>query len=243
MNDIASWFERLLDGSLLAGGIFLIIGVVGAVLLLISVLLDGVFDLFDFGDGPLSLTTIAAFTAIFGFTAFATVGAGASAAVGGTVGAIAGVIGGAVAWWLSRAIRRAESTTAVTADELVGAEASVVLAIPAAGLGEVALVRHGERVSLSAAADTPIPRGARVRVTQTLTATSVRVEPVDVEQVQVEPVQAKPVQAKPVQAKPMQAKPVQAKPVDQAQPVQVEPKGAEPADQAEPASDPPAAAP
>lgn len=233
MNDIASWFERLLDGSLLAGGIFLIIGVVGAVLLLISVLLDGVFDLFDFGDGPLSLTTIAAFTAIFGFTAFATVGAGASAAVGGTVGAIAGVIGGAVAWWLSRAIRRAESTTAVTADELVGAEASVVLAIPAAGLGEVALVRHGERVSLSAAADTPIPRGARVRVTQTLTATSVRVEPVDVEQVQVEP----------VQVEPMQAKPVQAKPVDQAQPVQVEPKGAEPADQAEPASDPPAAAP
>lgn len=238
MNDIASWFERLLDGSLLAGGIFLIIGVVGAVLLLISVLLDGVFDLFDFGDGPLSLTTIAAFTAIFGFTAFATVGAGASAAVGGTVGAIAGVIGGAVAWWLSRAIRRAESTTAVTADELVGAEASVVLAIPAAGLGEVALVRHGERVSLSAAADTPIPRGARVRVTQTLTATSVRVEPVDVEQVQVEPVQVEPMQAKPVQAKP-----VQAKPVDQAQPVQVEPKGAEPADQAEPASDPPAAAP
>lgn len=179
MNDVITWFERLLDGSLIAGGVFLIIGVVGAILLIIAVLLDGVFDLLDFGDGPLSLTTIAAFTAIFGFTAFATVGAGASTAVGATVGAIAGVLGGALAWWLSRAIRRAESTTAVTSDELVGAEASVVLPIPAGGLGEIALVRHGERLSLAATADVPIPRGARVRVTQTLTATSVRVETLD----------------------------------------------------------------
>ncbi|MBU3995232.1 MAG: hypothetical protein KKF42_05580 [Actinobacteria bacterium] len=176
MNDIVSWFERLIDGSLVAGGIFLIIGIAGAILLLISVLLDGVFDFFDFGDGPLSLTTIAAFTAIFGFTAFATVGAGASTPVGAVVGSVAGVLGGAIAWWLSRAIRRAESTTSVTADELVGAEASVVLAIPAGGLGEVALVRHGERISLSATADAPIARGARVRVAQTLTATSVHVE-------------------------------------------------------------------
>ena len=44
MNDIISWFERLIDGSLVAGGIFLIIGIAGAILLLISVLLDGVFD-------------------------------------------------------------------------------------------------------------------------------------------------------------------------------------------------------
>ena len=173
---VADWIGRLFDGSLLQGGVFLIIGIVGALLLIISVVLDGVFDLFDFGDGPLSLTTIAAFTAIFGFTSFAMVGAGASATVAGLVGALAGVAGGAVAWWLSRAIRRAESTTSVTADELVGAEASVVLAIPAGGLGEVALVRHGERISLSATADAPIARGARVRVAQTPTATSVHVE-------------------------------------------------------------------
>lgn len=177
MGSIADWFARLFDGSLLAGGVFLIIGIVGGVLLLISLVLDGIFDAFDFGDGPLSLTTIAAFTAIFGFTAFALVGAGLATPVAGALGAVAGVAGGAAAWWLSRVIRNAESNTAVTGEELVGSLAGVVLAIPEGGLGEVALVRHGERVSLSASSDVAIPRGAQVRITQTITATSVRVEP------------------------------------------------------------------
>ena len=175
----ADWIGRLFDGSLVQGGVFLIIGIVGALLLIISVVLDGVFDLFDFGDGPLSLTTIAAFTAIFGFTSFAMVGAGASATVAGLVGALAGAAGGAVAWWLSRLVRSAESNTSVSSHDLVGDEASVVLAIPAGGLGEVALVRNGERVSLAATATTAIARGSRVKITQTLTATSVAVEPID----------------------------------------------------------------
>ncbi len=176
---IMNWIERLLDGSLVQGGVFLIIGIIGALLLVISVVLDGIFEVFDFGDGPLSLTTIAAFTAIFGFAAFAMVGAGATPTVAGVVGAVAGIAGGAIAWWLSRLIRSAESNTSVSSEELIGAEASVVLAIPAGGLGEVALVRHGERISLSATATAAIPRGTRVRVTQTLTATSVCVEPVE----------------------------------------------------------------
>ncbi|MGO2140262.1 MAG: hypothetical protein ACTH30_07590 [Leucobacter sp.] len=172
------WLNGLLDGSLIAGGIFLIIGVVGGILLLLSLVLDGIFDAFDFGDGPLSLTTIAAFTAIFGFTAFALVGAGLPTPLAGLLGAVAGVLGGAAAWWLSKVIRSAESSTAVSGDELVGSVAGVVLAIPAGGLGEVALVRHGERVSLSATSDTAIARGTQVRIAQTITATSVRVEPI-----------------------------------------------------------------
>ncbi|MDI6022542.1 hypothetical protein QBL02_03175 [Leucobacter sp. UT-8R-CII-1-4] len=179
---IAEWFERLLDGSLVTGGVFLIIGIIGAILLVLSVILDGLFDAFDFGDGPLSLTTIAAFTAIFGFSSFAMVGAGASPTVAGIVGAVAGVIGGAVAWWLSRLIRSAESNTSVSSADLIGSEASVVLAIPAGGLGEVALVRNGERVSLSATATNAIARGARVRVVQTLSATSVSVEEIEATQ-------------------------------------------------------------
>ncbi len=178
MDGLMGWLDGLIDGSLLAGGIFLLIGIIGAVLLLLSLLLDGIFDAFDFGDGPLSLTTIAAFTAIFGFTAFASVGAGMATPVAAVVGALAGLLGGAAAWWLTRLIRGAESTTALSNDDLVGSEGSVVLAIPAGGLGEVALTRHGERVSLSASADTPISRGTAVRIVQTVTSTSVRVEPV-----------------------------------------------------------------
>lgn len=181
MGAIGDWLSSLLDGSLIAGGIFLIIGIVGGLLLVISLVLDGIFDAFDFGDGPLSLTTIAAFTAIFGFTAFALVGAGLSTPVAGALGALAGVLGGAAAWWLSRMIRSAESTTAISGGDVVGLTASVVLAIPAGGLGEVALVRNGERVSLSASSDIAIPRGTSVRITQSVTATSVRVEPVSAE--------------------------------------------------------------
>lgn len=178
MDGIMNWIERLFDGSLAAGGIFLTIGIVGGVLLLISLLLDGIFDAFDFGDGPLSLTTIAAFTSIFGFTAFAGVGAGLDTPVAAVMGAAAGLLGGAVAWWLTRLIRGAESSTALSGEDLIGSEGAVVLAIPAGGLGEVAITRHGERVSLSATAATPLERGTAVRIVQTMTSTSVRVEPV-----------------------------------------------------------------
>lgn len=178
MDGIMNWLDRLIDGSLLAGGVFLLIGIIGAVLLLLSLILDGIFDAFDFGDGPLSLTTIAAFTAIFGFTAFASVGAGMDTPVAAVVGGLAGLVGGAAAWWLTRLIRGAESTTALSNDDFVGSVGSVVLAIPEGGLGEVAITRHGERVSLAATAAAPIARGSAVRIVQTITSTSVRVEAV-----------------------------------------------------------------
>ncbi|MBK0422323.1 hypothetical protein JD292_09580 [Leucobacter sp. CSA2] len=179
MDGIMQWFERLFDGSLVAGGIFLIIGIVGGVLLLISLVLDGIFDAFDFGDGPLSLTTIAAFTSIFGFASFACVGAGMSTPLAAVVGALAGLVGGAAAFWLSKLIRGAESSTAVSSGDLVGVTGAVVLQIPEGGLGEVAVIRNGERISLSATADSAIPRGAAVRITHTVTSTSVRVAPVE----------------------------------------------------------------
>lgn len=172
------WLNGILDGSLVAGGAFLIIGIVGAVLLLLSLLLGGIFDAFDFGDGPLSLTTIAAFTTIFGFTAFACVGSGVPAGLAGVFGALAGLLGAILAWWLTRLIRSAESTTALSSGQLAGQNAVVVLGIPGgSGLGEVSLVRNGERVSLSAVSAAEIPAGSRVRILETITPTSVLVEP------------------------------------------------------------------
>lgn len=170
------WLDGLLDGSVVSGGVFLLLGIIGAVLLLISLLLDGLFDFFDFGDGPLSLTTIAAFTTIFGFTAFGLVGAGLGTPLAALLGALAGVLGGLVAWWLARVMRNAESNTSVTSSELRGLEGLVVLEIPGGpGFGEVALSRYGERVSLSASAEHRIARGTRVRIVETLTPTSVLV--------------------------------------------------------------------
>lgn len=171
------WIIALFDGSLIVGGIFLLIGIIGAVLLLISLLLDGVFDFFDFGDGPLSLTTIAAFTTIFGFASFGFVGAGLSTQLAALFGAGAGVIGGAVSWWLARTLRDDTSNTAVSTTTLVGSEAHVVLAIPGgSGVGEISLSRHGERLSLTATSAEPVLRGEQVKIVATLTPTSVVVE-------------------------------------------------------------------
>lgn len=171
------WIESLLDGSLLAGGTFLIIGIIGAVLLLVSLLLDGIFDLFDFGDGPLSLTTIAAFTTLFGFIAFSLVGSGFSTGHAALWGAVAGLGGGVLAWWLARLMRNSESNTAVTSAELKGLEAVVVLNVPGgSGYGEIALTQYGERVSLAAAAKEDIARGEKVLIIESLTPTAVLVE-------------------------------------------------------------------
>lgn len=171
------WIGSLLDGSLFTGGVFAVVGAVGAVLLLLSLLLDGLFDFFDFGDGPLSLTTIAAFTTIFGFSAFGFVGAGVPPQIAALLGAGAGLLGGAAAWWLSRVMSNAESNSSVSVDELPGSEAVVVLEIPkGGGFGEVSLVRHGERMTLSATSANRVERGARVKILATLSPTSVSVE-------------------------------------------------------------------
>ncbi|MGO3834331.1 MAG: hypothetical protein ACTJGT_10225 [Microbacteriaceae bacterium] len=172
------WINALFDGTLYAGGVFLVIGIVGVVVLLFSFLLDGVFDLFDGGDGPLSLTTVGAFATLFGFTAFGCVGAGVPVGIAALLGAIAGVLGGFGAWWLTRSLRNDQSNTSVTTSSLVGETGMVVLAIPGgSGFGEIALTKHGERVSLSATAAEDISRGTQVIIVHTLSATSVAVEP------------------------------------------------------------------
>lgn len=172
------WFSGLLDTAF-AGSTFLIVGVLGAVLLLISLLLDGIFDFFDFGDGPLSLTTIAAFTTLFGFTAFGLVSAGVATPWAAFWGAGAGLGGGVLAWWVARFMRKSESSTAVSGSDLIGKEAMVVLAIPANnGFGEIALTMHGERVSMTASAGQAVARGEKVVIVENLSATAVLVQKV-----------------------------------------------------------------
>ncbi len=176
---MSDWISSVFDGSFLSGGVFLIIGIIGALLLLISLLLGGIFDAFDFGDGPLSLTTIAAFAAIFGFASYASVGSGIPSPAAALIGLGSGLAGGAFAWWLSRFFTRAESNSSTSTSTLVGQEAHVILPLPGgSGLGEISFVRHGERVSLSARCEAPVLAGARVRIVAIVTDTSVLVEPI-----------------------------------------------------------------
>lgn len=171
------WINSIFDGTLSGGATFLIIGVVSVILLIVSVLLDGIFEAFDFGDGPLSLTTIAAFGSVFGFVGYASIGGGASVGMATLYGAIAGLLGGILAWWMSKFFANSDSTASIKAASLEGTIAQVILRIPGGeSFGEVAITSNGLRHTFSALSKTPIATGSKVKVTSVLTNSSLYVE-------------------------------------------------------------------
>lgn len=172
MDAFFEWFS-----TSTASGVFLTIALVGIVLLVISVLLDGVFDFLDFGDGPLSLTTISAFGSIFGFAGYATIGAGGTTTAAAIVGLLAGVAGGLLAWWLTKSFSNSSTSAAINTDTITGTEAYVILRIPGDdGLGEISFSRSGHRFTFAARATNPIATGSKVKIVSVLSESSVMVE-------------------------------------------------------------------
>lgn len=160
-----------------AGTTFLIIGVVGLIFLVISLILDGIFEAFSFGDGPLSLTTISAFLGIFGFSAlicYTTFGWGAMASAG--AGSIPAILGGLGAWAITQFLKKSEHSDTVSSTALVGATAAVTLSIPKqGGYGEIS-IRHNDNVyNFSATSDDEIPKGKQVIVDRVISNTLVAV--------------------------------------------------------------------
>jgi membrane protein implicated in regulation of membrane protease activity len=166
-------------------GWFLGLGIAGLVLLMLSLvfdgLLEGVFDGLSGGlDGFLSLPVIAGFMSMLGFAGaitLGTTGLGAGAATG--VGTVAGVGAGWLTWKLSRALMRDGASVAPRGEDLVGSSGSVVTRIPADGYGEVLLYLGGQPLKFAAKSSTPVARGSEVWVESVLTATSVAVRPVE----------------------------------------------------------------
>lgn len=156
---------------------FLVIGLIGAGVLLLSFLLDGILDLFDFADGPLSLTTISAFTAVFGFSALTASSLGLGGGLSSAVGVVIGLLGAAGSIWITRALKRMDSS-GHEESTFVGLTGTVTIAIPTGGLGEVAIQKAGDRLIVTARADRPMAVGKKVLVKSVLSANSVFVAPV-----------------------------------------------------------------
>ncbi|MFF0480262.1 hypothetical protein ACWENA_10460 [Streptomyces sp. NPDC004779] len=163
---------------------FLGLGIGGLLLLVLSLVFDGVLEgLFDgFGglDGLLSLPVVAGFLSALGLTGavvLGTTGTGAGTAAG--AGAVAGVGVGWVTWRFSRALLRDTTAPAPRGEDLTGSSGSVVTAVPADGYGEVLLYLAGQPVKYAAKASEPVPRGTEVWVESVLSATSVHVRPVE----------------------------------------------------------------
>lgn len=167
-------------------GLFLGLGMAGIVLLIASLVFDGILEgVFDGAlnglfDGWLSLPVVAGFVSMLGFTGAIVLG---STELGPGAATAAGVLAGAGAGWLtwrlSRALLRDHSGAAPRQDDLVGSAGTVVTAIPPGGYGEVLLRLAGQPVKYAATADGPLARGAEVWVTAAPSSTSVSVRAVE----------------------------------------------------------------
>lgn len=162
---------------------FAVVGVVGVVVLALAVLLGDVLphaallDHLDASDGYLSTAALGGFAGAFGLAGAVATASGAATAPAVGVGVLAGLAVGALAGWLTRSLKRSPEGRAPSTADAVGAEGTVVSAVPAQGFGEVTVSVHGVRRKLGARSDRPLPAGARVRVTVALSPTSVLVEP------------------------------------------------------------------
>lgn len=164
--------------------VFLVLGGIGLVMVLASLVLGDVFGgLFyvlnlDVGGGVVSAPVIGSFLAAFGFggalTMYAAgVGVGAGALAGlGTGGAIGGV-----ALALMRSLMDMPTDPTPRATDVLGTRGTVVTDIPEHGYGEVSLRQHGTTTKSNARATEGVVAGESVEVVEVLSASSVLVRP------------------------------------------------------------------
>lgn len=160
---------------------FLIIGAVGIVLVLASLLigdvLDGVFDFDALGGDLFSISSISAFVGAFGFG-----GALGLALIDNMVVAVVVglVIGGLAAWGalrLTRSLKRGEDAASFRSDSMIGHSARVITAIPEGGYGEISITVGGHVRKIAAKSELPVAYGDEVWVSAVLSPTAVEVTP------------------------------------------------------------------
>lgn len=153
--------------------VYLCIAAVGFVVLLLSYAFGGHGELSDHdvghaadGPSPLSLKIIAIFAGMFGVVGAIVRAYGAEHHWAIIAGTAAGVVAAIPAYALVRALHENQSSTEYTEGSLVGRDATVVVAIPSGGLGQVSVMHGLETVTRPArsANGEAVGLGAAVRV-------------------------------------------------------------------------------
>ena len=159
---------------------FLVIGLIGLLVLGISLVagdvLDGALDALA-GD-VFSSAVLGAFVAATGFGGAAAQAVGLPGALAVAVGLAAGVVFGWFAVWLTRLIKDGGSDATLTTDDTIGRDGRVITSIPADGFGVVQILVGGHTMRLNARSDHPLEPGTAVHVTSVLSPTAVTVAPV-----------------------------------------------------------------
>jgi membrane protein implicated in regulation of membrane protease activity len=156
---------------------FIVIGLIGVILLVATLVFDDFIDELipgaDFLSGPVLGAFLAAFGA-FGWFLDDGIDAGivlaATAAIGG------GVLFGGLTYKFTRALINQPTDATPTTASLVGSQGKVVTQIPANGTGEVLVRLGGAATKYTATAATELDEGSSVVVIAVESPTKVRVE-------------------------------------------------------------------
>ena len=164
--------------------VFLVIGVLGVVVLLLSLFVGefGELGMDVDADGPFSVPAVAAVLGGIGFGGAAAVSLLPASLPDAVTALLALAVGLGVAvplaWGairLSRALTDMPTQPTLTRHSLVGAQGVVVSAVPSPGYGEVRLALAGQQLKFSARSDSPLPAGTPVYVVEALSDTAVEV--------------------------------------------------------------------
>lgn len=157
--------------------IYLVLGLVGLVVLAISLvvgdLLDGAWNALE--ADWISTAAIGGFTSAFGFAGAAADGAGLPTPLTLVVAGASGVVVAWFAWWLTRLLKDGPSDGTVSIADAVGLRAQVITAIPGEGYGVVRVSVGGHTLQINASANLAIDAGRQVDVIGVLSPTAVRV--------------------------------------------------------------------
>jgi membrane protein implicated in regulation of membrane protease activity len=156
---------------------FVVIGVIGALLLISTLIFDDVIDDLvpglDFFSGPVIGAFLAAF-GLFGWFLDDGVDSPVIVAVAAALGG--GALFGAGTYRLTRALMYQPTDATPTTQSLVGTSARVVTPIRARGIGEVLVTLGGAPSKFTATADGDLPAGTAVVVIAVESPTKVRVQ-------------------------------------------------------------------
>ncbi len=141
---------------------FLIVGGIGLVVLLISLLLGDIFDHFEIGEGAISGTALGIAAVVFGAAGVLTTQAGLDPIWAYVAAAIGAIIAYLLALMVVKRLTKSSDGVPANAVGLTGVSTSPIS--PAGG--EVSLDGPGEIERRLAYSDEAIPQGTRIRVVE-----------------------------------------------------------------------------
>jgi len=154
---------------------FLIIGICGVAVLLVSLVLGDVLDFDGLGEW-FSTAALGGFVSALGFGGATAQALGLPMFLSSLVGVGAGVVTAWFAIWLTRVVRTGGTDEIPSTRDVLGWDATVVSDIPEGGYGAITVRRGGHVLRYNAQAERSLPAGTEVHVTGVLSPTAVTVQ-------------------------------------------------------------------